>query len=314
LLKILIAEDDLTFRRALETTLTKWGYEVVSTKNGTEAWEILQKKDTPRLAILDWVMPEMDGVQVCQKVRSRSEGPYLYILLLTVKGQKEHLVEAMKAGADDYIIKPPDPQELEVRLAAGRRIIEFQEQLILTQEELRVQATRDSLTDLWNRSAIHDILRRELARAEREGTSVGIAVGDLDHFKRVNDTCGHIAGDFVLREAAKKMVSSVRPYDAVGRYGGEEFLIVLPGCDEQGVLSVAERIRSRIGEKATTIPEGIVPLTVSLGAAVIDSVTQMDAESLIHLADTALYKAKANGRNRVEFARPQTAAKRSAAV
>ena len=170
-------------------------------------------------------------------------------------------------------------------------------------EALRVQATYDSLTDLLNRSAILDILRRELARAKRQQTSVGIAMVDLDHFKRVNDTYGHTAGDVVLREVAKRMTSSVRSYDAVGRYGGEEFLIVLPECGEQGVLSVAERIRSRICEKAVTIPAGIVSITVSLGVTVADLAAQLDMESLIQVADTALYKAKANGRNRVEFAR-----------
>ncbi len=311
-MKILIAEDNITSRRLLETRLTKWGYEVVSTKDGVQAWKVLQKKDSPRLAILDWMMPEMDGVQVCQKVRSRSEEPYVYILLLTAKDQKEDLVEAMKAGADDYIIKPPDSGELKVRLRAGRRIIELQEQLVLAREELRVQATRDSLTELWNRSAILDILQRELARAAREGTSVGIAMADLDHFKQVNDTCGHNAGDFVLREAAKRMVSSLRRYDAVGRYGGEEFLIVLPSCDKQGALSVAERLRSFICEKPTTIPEGIVPVTVSLGVTIAYPTSRMDVTSIIQLADTALYKAKARGRNRVEFAKPKTAPERSA--
>jgi PleD family two-component response regulator len=155
--------------------LTKWGYEVLSTEDGSEAWNILQRVDAPRLAILDWIMPEMNGVQVCQKVRSRSEEPYIYILLLTAKDQKKDLVEAMKAGADDYIVKPPDAEELKVRLHAGRRMIELQEQLTSAREALRVQATYDSLTDLLNRSAILDILRRELDRARHQETSVGIA-------------------------------------------------------------------------------------------------------------------------------------------
>lgn len=301
-MKILIAEDNVVSRQLLERRLIKWGYEAISAEDGREAWDILQGEDAPRLAILDWMMPEMNGVQVCQKVRSRSEEPYIYILLLTAKDQKEDLVEAMEAGADDYIVKPPDPEELKVRLRAGRRIIELQEQLMSAREALRVQATYDSLTDLLNRSAILDILRRELARAKRQETSVGVAMVDLDHFKRVNDTYGHTGGDVVLREVAKRMTSSVRSYDAIGRYGGEEFLIVLPECDKQGMLIVAERIRSCICEKPIAIPEGIVPVTTSLGITVTDPATQMDLESLIQVADTALYKAKASGRNRVEFA------------
>jgi diguanylate cyclase (GGDEF)-like protein len=312
-LKILVAEDNIVSRQLLERRLIKWGYEVISTEDGSAAWNILQREDAPRLAILDWMMPEMNGVQVCKKVRSRSEESYIYILLLTAKDQKEDLVEAMQAGADDYIIKPPDPRELKVRLRAGRRIIELQEQLVSAREALRVQATYDSLTDLLNRSAILDIVQRELDRAKRQQTSVGIAMVDLDHFKRVNDTYGHIAGDVVLREVAKRITSSVRSYDAVGRYGGEEFLIVLPGRDEQAVLSAAERIRSHICSKTVTIPEEIVSVTVSLGVTVGDLAAQMDMESLIQVADTALYKAKANGRNRVEFARAQTLVNREAA-
>ena len=311
-MKVLIAEDNVVSRQLLERRLIKWGYEVISTEDGSAAWNILQREDAPRLAILDWMMPEMNGVQVCQKVRSRSEEPYIYILLLTAKDQKKDLVEAMKAGADDYIVKPPDAEELKVRLHAGRRMIELQKQLTSAREALRVQATYDSLTDLLNRSAILDILRRELDRAKRQETSVGMAMVDLDHFKMVNDTYGHTAGDVVLREAATRMTSSVRSYDAVGRYGGEEFLIVLPECGEQGVLSVAERIRSCIYSKTVTIPEGIVPVTVSLGVTVADLAAQMDMESLIQVADTALYKAKANGRNRVEFARAQTVLNREA--
>jgi diguanylate cyclase (GGDEF)-like protein len=312
-LKILIAEDNVVSRQLLERRLTKWGYEVISTKDGSAAWNILQREDAPRLAILDWMMPEMNGVQVCQKVRSRSEESYIYILLLTAKDQKKHLVEAMKAGADDYIVKPPDPQELKARLHAGRRMIELQQQLLAAQEALQVQATYDSLTDLLNRSAILDILQRELDRAKRQQTSVGIAMADLDHFKRVNDNYGHGAGDVVLREAAKRITSSVRSYDAVGRYGGEEFLIVLPGRDEQAVLSVADRIRSRIRDKAVTMPDGIISVTISLGVTVADLAAKLDMQSLIQVADIALYKAKANGRNRVEFARAQTVVNRKRA-
>ncbi len=300
-MKILIAEDNAVSRRLLETCLTKWGYEVISAKDGGEAWEALQKEDSPRLAILDWMMPKMDGIQVCRKVRKGLQEPYVYILLLTAKDEKSDLVRAMEAGADDYLTKPFEPDELKVRLRAGRRIIELQEEVISTREALRVQATHDSLTALWNHSEILDILRRELARANREGTPVGIAMADLDHFKQVNDSYGHMAGDAVLREAAKRMLSVVRPYDAIGRYGGEEFLIVVPGCDEQGVLAAADRIRLCICEKPVTTPDAIISVTISLGAAATRPAHTIDMKSLIGIADTALYTAKERGRNRVEL-------------
>jgi two-component system cell cycle response regulator len=296
-LKILIAEDNPVSRRLLETCLTKWDYEVISAKDGSEAWEVLQKERTPRLAILDWMMPKMDGVQVCRKVRQGSQEPYVYILLLTAKDEKSDLVKAMEAGADDYLTKPFEPDELKVRLRAGRRIIELQEEVISTREALRVQATHDSLTALWNHSAI-------LARANREGTPVGIAMADLDHFKRVNDTYGHMAGDAVLREAAKRMLSLVRPYDAIGRYGGEEFLIIVPGCDAQGVLAVTDRIRSAICEKPVKTPDAIISMTISLGVTATGQAKKTDMKSLIRIADAALYTAKRRGRNRVELAPP----------
>jgi diguanylate cyclase (GGDEF)-like protein len=301
-LKILIAEDNPVSRRLLETCLTKWGYEVICAKDGSEAWEVLQGEESPRLAILDWMMPKMDGVQVCRKVRQGPQEPYVYILLLTAKDEKSDLVKAMEAGADDYLTKPFEPDELKVRLRAGRRIIDLQEEVISTREALRVQATHDSLTGLWNHSAILDILKRELARVNREGTPVGIAMADLDHFKRVNDTYGHMAGDAVLREAAKRMLSLVRPYDAIGRYGGEEFLIVVPGCDAQGVLAAANRIRLSISEEPVTTPDAIISVTISLGATVTDEAQKTDMTSLIRIADAALYTAKGSGRNRVELA------------
>lgn len=301
-MNILIAEDNTVSRRLLETRLTKWGYEVISVEDGSEAWEVLQGEDPPRLAILDWMMPKMDGVQVCRKVRKGPKEPYIYILLLTAKDEKSDLVEAMEAGADDYLTKPFEPDELKVRLRAGKRIIELQQEVISTREALRIQATHDSLTGLWNHSAILDILGRELARASRQGMPVGVAMGDLDHFKQANDTYGHMAGDAVLREAANRMLSSVRPYDAIGRYGGEEFLIVAPGCNEQGVLGAADRIRLCICEKPMTTHDAIISVTISLGVAATDPPKEIDIESLIRIADAALYTAKRKGRNCVELA------------
>jgi two-component system, cell cycle response regulator len=301
-LKILIAEDDPISRRMLQAFLTKWGYEVLVATNGTEAWEVLQREDAPKLAILDWMMPGMDGVQVCRKMRERPHQAYVYILMLTAKDRKQDIVEGIEGGADDYLVKPFDAHELKAHLHAGKRILDLQDELIAAREVLRVQATHDPLTGLWNHAAILDILRVELDRAQRHGTPLGVIMADLDHFKRINDTYGHPAGDTVLRETARRMRSAVRPYDSVGRYGGEEFLLVAPNCDAAGALIQAERLRTSIRSEPIGLAQDSLRVTVSLGLAATDDPRSSDWESLLRAADAALYQAKAHGRDRVEAA------------
>ena len=302
LVRILIAEDDPISRRLLEATLSKWGYEVISCPDGNVAWQTLQQPDAPSLAILDWMMPGMDGLQVCSEVRREITEPYIYMLLLTAKSQKTDIIAGLEAGADDYLTKPFDSNELRMRLRAGRRILSLHEELIRAREELRDQATHDSLTRLWNRGAICEILQRELDRAKRVNSPLSILLADIDFFKRINDTYGHLAGDAALREAANSMLSAVRPYDGIGRYGGEEFLIVLPDCDADNAVMLAQRLRASIEESALVLPEGIIPLTFSLGVSTLE--VGQDMKSLIAAADAALYRAKNYGRNRVELATP----------
>lgn len=301
-MKILIAEDDPISRRLLEAILAKWGYDVVVTKDGSEALQALQAEDAPELAILDWMMPGMDGVEICRKIRAERKEPYKYIILLTALHRDEDLIAGMEAGADDYIAKPFKSNELKVRLRAGRRIIELQSELISARESLREKATHDLLTSLWNHEEILQMLRQELVRSKREGNYVGVIMADLDHFKKVNDTYGHMAGDAVLRLTAQKIVTAIRSYDSVGRYGGEEFLVILPGCDREYAAFIAERIRLCIGSDNMDTPEGMIPVTMSLGVAVSGKERRGDADSLVRAADLALYQAKKNGRNRVDVA------------
>jgi two-component system cell cycle response regulator len=293
-MRVLIADDDPAALLLLESVLEDWGYEVVTARGGTEAWDVLRRADSPPLAILDWMMPGLDGVDVCRKVRQEGEAPYVYLILLTGKVRTQDVVQGMDAGADDYVSKPFEEQELKVRLRAGRRIVELH-------EELRTQANLDALTGAWNRRMILEIFQREIARAGREGTSLGVIMADLDHFKRLNDTLGHIAGDVALRETSRRMSTALRPYDSLGRYGGEEFLIILPGCDPSGAPAVAERVRHALAEVPVGTSSGMIRVTVSLGAATGEGAS-LDADALIRMADAALYRAKRGGRNRVEVA------------
>lgn len=298
-MRVLIADDSLTSRTMLKRALVSWGYEVTSVENGTEAWDVLSQPDAPSLAILDWVMPGgLTGPEVCQKVREQRREPYTYIILLTSKGTKIETVEGLAAGADDYVVKPFDNHELQVRLRAGKRIIDLQLELLEAREELRDRANKDQLTMLPNRSAIHSTLEGELARCHRDGRTVGVILLDIDKFKSINDTYGHFAGDLVLKETAARLKANIRPYDQVGRYGGEEFLVVLPNCDLEQATMQAERLRSRLAAVTMNVDGVDLLVTASFGVTMSDA-TLRNSEMLVRVADEALYRSKAEGRNRV---------------
>jgi diguanylate cyclase (GGDEF)-like protein len=301
--QILIADDSIVSRHLLDATLRKWGYDVVVACDGAEAWSILQSEHSPKIAILDWMMPGMTGLEVCRRTRAnaREKDVYTYIILLTSKSQREDLIEGMESGADDYLTKPFDQHELKVRLRPGIRILELHHELISAREELRDQATKDFLTRIWNRSSILDILARELVRANREKTPVGLILADLDHFKSINDTYGHFAGDAVLREFVRRMGAAMRPYDSMGRYGGEEFLIVLPGCDAADTEKQAERMRVALVKEAMALNEDSKTISCSFGATAWLPGEFVTEELLIRVADDALYSAKRNGRNCVMY-------------
>ena len=298
-MKVLIADDDPVSCRILERKLSKWGYEVVVCSDGASAWEALSKVDAPNLAILDWMMPEIDGPEICRRLRENGRIPYTYILMLTAKRRKEDVIAGLDAGADDYISKPFDSHELDTRLRIGRRILDVQAGLLRSREALRIQATHDPLTGMLNRATVLEHLQKELHRARREGKSTGVIMADLDNFKQINDSFGHLTGDAVLREASRRMRRLMRNYDTIGRYGGEEFLIVIPGSDAAGAETLANRIREEIAECPISTLEGMIDLTISLGVAVGHT---EDADALIGAADSALYRAKRAGKNRVTLA------------
>jgi two-component system, cell cycle response regulator len=301
---VLVAEDDPIFRHILESWLRKWNYRVTSLENGLDAWRVLQQDDSPQMAILDWMMPGLDGVELCRRIRKQAQGPYKYVLLLTAKGGKEDIVAGLEAGADDYLIKPFDVDELRARMRTGKRILELQDALLKAHTEMQFKAAHDPLTGLWNRGAIMDLLHRETQRGVRVGEPLGVIMTDVDHFKTINDSYGHQAGDTVLAEVARRLLASVRNYDYVGRYGGEEFLILLTACSPSDLEMTAERMRAYVAEKPIQTDAGPIGVTISLGTAaqLAASLSLSRGEDLVRAADSALYSAKANGRNRVERA------------
>ena len=308
--RLLIADDSLVSRHLLEATLNKWGYIVRSVCDGAEAWSLLQQEEAPDLAILDWVMPGYTGPEVCKLVRGRQREKYTYLILLTSKSLKEDLIEGMESGADDYVTKPFDQHELQVRLRAGIRILELQAELMRAKEvlrqqsiELREQAEKDTLTKLWNRRSILDILERELARIQRQDTPLSVLMLDLDHFKAINDTYGHLAGDEVLRETGRRLKAAVRQYDSVGRYGGEEFLIVMPGCGGADIENQAERLRLSLCQTPMRVGDMDLTVTGSFGATFAVPASRVNQQDLVKVADEALYRAKRAGRNRVHTVR-----------
>lgn len=298
-MRILVAEDDPVVSCLLADLLAQWGYTVDAVADGREARQLLLGPDAPQLAILDWMLPGVDGPDICSAVRAREQQAYVYILMLTAKTAKAELIAALEAGADDYLVKPFDAYELKARLMAGRRILDLQDRLQNLVLALEHQALHDPLTGLWNRGAVLQDLDHQLARTRRENVPVSILLVDLDHFKAINDTYGHAAGDVVLREAARRMQASLRPYDGIGRYGGEEFLIVLPGCNADTTLVLGDRLRDAVGHSPMPISDARVRVTLSGGIATLGPDSAADRDTMLQRADAALYRAKDAGRNRI---------------
>jgi two-component system cell cycle response regulator len=303
-MKILVADDDLVSRRMLEKALVRAGYEVIAVPDGSAAAAYLCTPEGPRLALLDWDMPELDGPEVCRLVRQKKDQGYVYMILLTSKGLKTDVIAGLGAGADDYLIKPFDIDELKARLRTGQRILHLEGRLVEARENMRYKATHDALTSLFNRGVIMDLLTREVSRVRREKVPTAILLCDLDHFKRINDTHGHLVGDEVLQEVARRLLYSVRSYDYVGRYGGEEFLIILNNCSATTAAARAEQIRLAISHVPIESSAGALPVTMSIGLHHTENWGSRSVEELLQEVDTALYTAKAHGRNRVSIAIP----------
>lgn len=293
-MRLLIAEDEPISRKLLEDSLRQWGYDVIVTKNGEEAWNVLQQEDSPNLVILDWMMPGMDGIEVSRRVRARETANYVYIILLTARSRPEDIIIGLDSGADDYIVKPFHDEELKYRLKIGERIIKLEQRILNL-------ARTDYLTGLLNRRAFIERLEAEVNRGKRMQGTLGLIIIDIDHFKQINDTYGHQAGDLVLQSFARNLNECCRGYDFIGRYGGEEFIICLPEANMEEAALTAERIRYKVAQNDTWIPsKGIwLNITASFGITAMDNGLPNTTDLLISAADNALYLAKSLGRNRV---------------
>jgi two-component system chemotaxis response regulator CheY len=301
-MKVLVADDDRLLREMLAAELAGAGYEVVTVPDGIAAWEVLQRERI-RMLIVDWMMPRQDGAELIRRIRSAGLPGYTYIILLTARSGRAEVVEGLNTGADDYVSKPFQREELLARMGVGKRILDLEACLSESLAREEALATRDVLTGLPNRRGLHDRAQAELSRATREKRGLGVIMMDLDHFKQINDRYGHAAGDAALRRVAEVLQRSRRDYDVVGRWGGEEFLLVVPGASLAQTSLVAERVRAAI-ESIDLKVGGVEPvrLRASLGVASAEPGTAPVAlDELIRMADDAMYRAKREGRNRVRF-------------
>jgi diguanylate cyclase (GGDEF)-like protein len=295
-MKVLVADDSATIRALLESALSAWGFEVVEAKDGAQAWAALEAPDAPSLAILDWEMPGLDGVELCRRLREReAKGkPYTYVLLGSGHGGRQEVIAGMEAGADDYVVKPFDEQELRVRVRAGRRIIELQAELLRMQELARAQSRTDALTGCLNRRGIMERCFAEMSLARRLGRSLGVGVLDLDQLKQLNETHGQGAGDAVLQELVRRIASTIRASDSLGRTGGEEFLLLWPGLSPDGARLAAQRVCAAIQESPFVVAEASIAMAASVGLT-----TTLGAEGLeavLSRAKQALGAAQSAGR------------------
>ncbi len=309
-MKVLIAEDEALSRRLLESALKALGHDCISGRDGAHAWELFREHGAD-VIISDWMMPGLSGDELCRRVREEQRGTYTYFILLTALDDKTHVLTGMEAGADDYLTKPLDRSELQMRLIAATRITALHQRLEEQQAELErlnaglyEDARTDPLTGAGNRLRLEEDLEAVSARVQRYDQSYAVALCDVDNFKAYNDTCGHLAGDQALREITDVLAASIRGGDAVYRYGGEELLVLLAGQGEEMAAVAGERLRHAVEDLAIPHP-GIDErkfVTISAGIATLHPSDVHDLTGFLERADAALYRAKAAGRNRVMVA------------
>jgi two-component system, cell cycle response regulator len=299
-MRVLLAEDDPVARLLTTRLLRKAGYEVIAVADGDAALATLRETFCP-LLLTDWEMPGLDGPALLRAIRAGDWPGYVYAVLLTGRDAREHVLQGLEAGADDYLKKPVDQAELIARLKTGRRIATLEARLRDAERVARRLSLTDALTGAYNRRHLVDELPLELERARRHRHALSLAICDIDHFKKINDTYGHQAGDEVLRAFARLLCSSVREIDWVARFGGEEFVVVLPATDQAGALRIAEKLRVQAESLRVPFAGHAIQLTASFGVGSIEPGWPEAPlpEALIEHADLCLYRSKQAGRNRV---------------
>lgn len=309
---ILIADDDVITQKMIQKMFTRKGYPVVSVGDGSEAWKVLKDRYFP-IVITDWHMPKMSGIELCQKIRENTFPGYVFVILLTSRDAKSDIIEGLEAGADDYLTKPLDYHELTARLKAAERILtlerslqESNDSLKKAVEEIKLLSITDALTGAYNRRYMLEYMEVELKRSKRYKHSFSFIMCDLDHFKTVNDSFGHEAGDQVLIEFVKSLKEVIRDdLDLVFRYGGEEFAVVLPVTNISEAKILAERLRKHIEQKRINLKDQTIQITASFGINGYEPGMGSDLtiKAIINAADKFMYRAKTNGRNRIEGGR-----------
>lgn len=298
-MRVLIVDDDPTIRLTLEGLLKEHDCDVVEADSGLKALKIIQSDNPPELIFMDWNMPDLSGIEVTALLRATVEENQPYVIIVSSNSATEQIIEAISHGADDYIIKPIDGRFLNAKFAVAERILGIQEKLRQTNLVLEKLAHYDELTGVLNRRAGNATFQVEMERCIRKDQNVCVAMVDIDHFKKVNDTYGHQAGDEVLKVFANTLRQTVRPYDIVIRYGGEEFMLIAEINNEQEAADLFERVRHSVSQKTIWFAENEITITASFGVYLIRPTTELQLKDLIQEADKALYQAKGDGRNRV---------------
>ena len=294
-MKVLITDTDPASATFLRNASRDWGHEVELASDMAAIWAVLLASDDPLIAIIDCSAPGLEGLDVFRNIRATIKNRGVYLILLTSRTDTCFLTEAIEAGANNYITRATGYADLRICIETGRRLLELE-------QAVAARSTRDTLTGLYTRDAVIDHLNKEMVRCQRERTPLSIVFTDLDGLQQINDRNGHLVGDAVLREVSRRVGTTLRSYDHLGRYGDDELVMILPKCNTAGALEVAERARMAVAAYPIKSDSGELLTTITSVTATINGKKDVLPQTLLQIAETAMYRAKEEGRNRVGLA------------